>query len=915
MYRNLLAITALTVLLPLIATSQTTVPGGDVNGIWELSGSPYNVEGEITIPSGDTLTIEPGVTVDFQGHYKFVVNGLLEAQGTEVDSILFTAADQDTGWHGLRFESATDSSHLSYCIIQYGLAEGTSPDNLGGGIYCDNSNPIITYCSIRENASDGAGGGIYCTGGSNPLISHSAVFGNNAVLDGGGIHCWDEANPTINHCTIFGNSGTFGGGIFCGSSSNPDITSCTVSGNTASQFGGGLNCYQAEPTILNTIIEGNFGTGGLNIYNSPGISISYCDLYNNAGGNFTGNSVPAGAGQLSTVNANGDSCDVYFNIFQNPLFEDPNNGIYQLTWIDFPTWNETRSPCVDAGNPDPQYFDADATIGDVGALYFDQSAFPPVPDLSVSSLELDFGVEVIGNQGEMELTVYNVGNSSLILYDVSSSSSVFSTDFNPLDSLILPTDSLLIMVYFNPDDTVSYSEILSIDNNDELVVIRLLGIGEAPPAPEISASADSLDFGEVLVSTQNSLPFTIYNVGDTTLVLYEITTGNEVFTTDFDPADSLILQGDSLIVTVTFEPTEITTYVDTLVIDNNDELLYLALLGEGIGPPEPQITLSADSLYFDPLLAGEQDSLSLVIYNIGDSTLVLYSIEISDSAFTTDFDLADSLIAPGDSLSVMVYFQPLQIGTYLETLTIENNDELATVVLQGEGLGPVQVTLTPYNPPIIVPEAGGSFDFNMVFENITGDPQTIDIWTQIFFPVVGSHQILTILDITLPPTTIDRDRTQVVPDFAPPGVYTYYAFVGDYPWVIEDYDSFTFEKLGVDGEGWFGSPSDWICTGEGFEDLSTHPNAEIPDEFALTGAYPNPFNPTTTISFTLPELVHVRVAIFNLQGRKVGELVNGMREAGWHGVTFDAKGLPTGVYFVHLTAGKFQQTQKLLLLK
>ena len=56
--------------------SQTPVPEGNVSGTWTLAGSPYLINGDITIPFDSTLTIEPGIVVEFQGHYRFVTNYL-----------------------------------------------------------------------------------------------------------------------------------------------------------------------------------------------------------------------------------------------------------------------------------------------------------------------------------------------------------------------------------------------------------------------------------------------------------------------------------------------------------------------------------------------------------------------------------------------------------------------------------------------------------------------------------------------------------------------------------------------------------------------------------------------------------------------------------------------------------------------
>jgi hypothetical protein len=88
----------------------------------------------------------------------------------------------------------------------------------------------------------------------------------------------------------------------------------------------------------------------------------------------------------------------------------------------------------------------------------------------------------------------------------------------------------------------------------------------------------------------------------------------------------------------------------------------------------------------------------------------------------------------------------------------------------------------------------------------------------------------------------------------------------------------------------------------------------IPTAFALS-AYPNPFNPRTTISLSLPEASDVRVNVFDIAGRYVQTLGVSHYEAGTHSLTFDAGALPAGVYFVRAQAGSLTRTEKLLLLK
>ncbi len=85
--------------------------------------------------------------------------------------------------------------------------------------------------------------------------------------------------------------------------------------------------------------------------------------------------------------------------------------------------------------------------------------------------------------------------------------------------------------------------------------------------------------------------------------------------------------------------------------------------------------------------------------------------------------------------------------------------------------------------------------------------------------------------------------------------------------------------------------------------------------FALGQNAPNPFNPTTSINFTLPEGDQVMVEIYNVSGQKVDTLVNDFMDAGKHSVVWDASGLSNGVYFYTVKSGDFSKTMKMTLLK
>ncbi|MBN1559896.1 T9SS type A sorting domain-containing protein [candidate division KSB1 bacterium] len=86
-------------------------------------------------------------------------------------------------------------------------------------------------------------------------------------------------------------------------------------------------------------------------------------------------------------------------------------------------------------------------------------------------------------------------------------------------------------------------------------------------------------------------------------------------------------------------------------------------------------------------------------------------------------------------------------------------------------------------------------------------------------------------------------------------------------------------------------------------------------DFQLAQNYPNPFNPQTTIQYRISVMTHVTLEVFDVTGRKVETLVNGMRPAGSHVVPFDAADIPSGAYFYKLTCGELTSVRKMALIR
>ncbi|MCX6641152.1 MAG: T9SS type A sorting domain-containing protein [bacterium] len=88
-----------------------------------------------------------------------------------------------------------------------------------------------------------------------------------------------------------------------------------------------------------------------------------------------------------------------------------------------------------------------------------------------------------------------------------------------------------------------------------------------------------------------------------------------------------------------------------------------------------------------------------------------------------------------------------------------------------------------------------------------------------------------------------------------------------------------------------------------------------PAQFSLLGAFPNPFNPTTTIRFTLPQAAHVVLEVFDIHSRVAGVQHVEPLQSGAHEIQFDGSGLPSGVYLYRLTTGENTASGKMVLLK
>jgi subtilisin-like proprotein convertase family protein len=106
----------------------------------------------------------------------------------------------------------------------------------------------------------------------------------------------------------------------------------------------------------------------------------------------------------------------------------------------------------------------------------------------------------------------------------------------------------------------------------------------------------------------------------------------------------------------------------------------------------------------------------------------------------------------------------------------------------------------------------------------------------------------------------------------------------------------------------------WACLNFEYDYIDAAGEAPVPVEYSL-GAFPNPFNPVTTLNFGIAQAGDVRLQVFNVSGQLVRTLTDRHYDTGVYRVTLDARELPSGIYFARISAGSFVQTEKLVLMK
>ena len=894
---------------------------------------PYAVIQDLTVAGGATLTMSDGVEIRMPDNGNIIIEGQLMINGTQESpaQIIPNSSSGSTRWGGICFNSDTDTSTISYLYIS-GASTGLDPMLHKGAISSINSHIVLNHIEI-ENVEFPVyveGGSIIINSssiacdftcdyinvkGGDALIENSIFYGSDA-LDTDAIDLDNVTGGIIRNNRIYNFTGFNSDGIDIGENSEDILISSNLiyhAGDKAISVGQGSTVTLDRNLVVGSnhgiAIKDNSSAYVINntfFYNDTAIS---CYEKNEGAGGGTAEIVntilssnlssSVYADELSVISvsytlSDSELLDGEGNLFSDPLFID--QSIYNLEL-------DPGSPCMDVGDPDSQP-DPDGSPPDIGAYYiYNPDDYPfDIPDQLIGQLKIN---EILANNdtthvdeaGEYDdwIEIYNTSGEDIDLsgmYLTDNSDSLTKWRF-PFGGVMLEAGSYLLVWCDEGQEQgplhtnfklSSEGEFIALTAEDGVTIIDSITFDQQSADVSFGRTPDGSDQWMFLDepspgapnSTDDFISIELENIPGWNLVGLPLITDDAEYQSVFPSSVAGTCYG--------FDGSY---YNEEELQNGHGYWIYFSESGSN--------EVSGIELTSVTLQLSEEWNLITGISTETDVTSIidLNSIIVPGTLYGFDGNYTNiSTLIPGEGYWLMSY----EIGE----ITISSNGIFSSKT------GPKTI------PP---PEHANTLKFNN---------QTL------YFGVEISDNER--LSYSLPPN--------------PPAGAFDVRFSGNWKYcedsgVIEVMNDgsplIMFDCNIKDGEAWelvpvIANGTEWSVaiplSDQGQLTLDSEVNqwilrkskSTIPNIFALHPAYPNPFNPVTTLRYDLPEQTQITLTIYDLMGREVTQIVNTTKEPGLKSVQWDAtdsfgKPVSAGVYLYQIQAGEFVQTRKMVLLK
>ncbi len=943
---------------------------GNVSGTWDAD--TVYVDGDITIPLNNELTVNPGTYVYFTGEYKFDVYGTLTANGTENDSIFF--ASDSLGeisdwpyykgfWYGITFHSTDENeqtpSSLDYCNIKYAFPTWLDEmsNRYGGGLIFYKSEVNVSNSTITDCKDDNLDRGIFSAihsdgsinnlsfsktttfrAGTMTLLSSNLTINNLSMTEAFGMYIDSSAitieNSNFQNCTPY-----IQWGIINSENSEIEMNNSQIINNA----GIGIYAKFSEFTVKHTLIKNNSAEGGLFI-ESPSTFVN-CEIIGNGsnglrfqtnsnwGTTFTSdirNCVIAknnatGIKFTSRNNANFTNCTIADNnsssgwggIVQGEVDTHLNNCIVYNNGnnLDFQAGGLYTYSIIQ-GN----YVGSDTAttnLENVDPLFRDAAN----GDYHLQSIACGYGSDSPAiDAGDPNIGDYIINCESGGLATTHSDIGAYGGADNWWDNSIVPSCHYSGEVWGTWDcENITIDGDIIIPEGDTLIISSSVDKVIFSGPYQIKVQGVLLAIGaEREGITELDADYIKFQGGNWKGIFFNNLNNSDIGTSiiqncRFDYADKMDMtyQGGGAIAIYNSDNVE----VKQTVFFENKARFGGAIYIENSNP-------HIEDCYFE-LNGKEIGQNGEIVTEAGGA------IYIKDAnPYLHKLRFISNRSTGGGGAIVLDNSSPV----ISNVLFVKNQTNgLGGAVQCFNGSSPKFVNITSADN--IAETAGGTF-----YLNPNSNP---DIINSIMF---GNSKPEIFLDGGTPTITYSIVDSAANETYFGVGCLDtdprFEMTIGNYYYLSSTACGYDYNSNAIDAghpdsldavldceEGLGTERADMGYYGGRYSEMPVGvENGEennTPKTYALLQNYPNPFNPTTTIEYSIPNVraknyspqQNVQLKIYDVLGREIATLVNQKQSPGNYSVKFDASNLPSGIYFYRIHAGDFIATKKMILMK
>ncbi|MDI6784482.1 MAG: choice-of-anchor D domain-containing protein, partial [bacterium] len=323
------------------------------------------------------------------------------------------------------------------------------------------------------------------------------------------------------------------------------------------------------------------------------------------------------------------------------------------------------------------------------------------PNCAISPTVYDYGSINVGSESTPKnYVISNDGSATLNVTNLySDNATEFIITSSPGTSFSLnPGQYQTMYVKFKPTTGGSRTGNIVVVSDDPAGTkySNLSGIGVAASSPDIDVNPTSLNFNDITVNSSSDLTFQISNLGTATLNVTGLaTTSNQYMFVSPPSVPFNILAGNSQTITVRFKPTSTGTKTGNVTITSNspgETTRTVALTGNGVDEPAPEIDIIPASLSYGEIVVGSSYDKTFQIKNTGNKNLNVTGITLSSGEFMLVSPPAIPFsITAGNLQQIKIRFKPTSQGTKTANVIIANNDDdeyNKSVPLNGIGIPP-----------------------------------------------------------------------------------------------------------------------------------------------------------------------------------------------------------------------------------